>query len=63
MDGDFADLSIASMGNVPEGNIIDLKLYGILIRKTGKGTITIKGEALKKGSDLSITIPVQGSKE
>ncbi|GED73094.1 hypothetical protein BRE01_67960 [Brevibacillus reuszeri] len=56
-------MSIAIMSNFPGGKVIELKLYGKLIRKTGNGTITIKGEALKKGSDLSATIPVQWFKD
>ncbi|MED4586757.1 hypothetical protein [Brevibacillus choshinensis] len=59
LDGDLADLSVAMMSFSPGGNVIEVKLYGKLIRNTGQGTITVKGEALKKGSDLSVTIPVQ----
>ena len=38
---------------------MDLTLYGVVIRTVGKGTITVKGEVLKKGSDLSVTVPVK----
>ncbi|WP_289139344.1 hypothetical protein [uncultured Brevibacillus sp.] len=63
LDGDLADLSVAIMSFPPGGNVIEVKLYGKLIRNSGQGTITVKGEALKKGSDLSVSIPVRWSKD
>ncbi|MGW9128955.1 hypothetical protein ACWGPW_29035 [Paenibacillus chitinolyticus] len=54
---DFADMQIAQIRYEPGEKLILLTLYGKVIRNAKKGTITVKGEELKKGNDLTVEVP------
>lgn len=58
---DFADMQIAQIRYEPGEKLILLTLYGKVIRNAKKGTITVKGEVLKKGNDLSVEVPVRSA--